>query len=75
METNLDHILIFRTNIGAIDSNTPIYHALENHPAIAQWSIDCEDTDCVLRVVSETLRPNHINQLVRGHGFDCNELD
>lgn len=75
METNLDHIFVFKTNISVVSEDCMLRRAFENHPDIDQWSVDCEDTDCVLRIVSPTLSPRYIERLVNLHGFDCTELD
>ncbi|MBS7254559.1 hypothetical protein [Flavobacterium branchiicola] len=74
METDLNTIHIFKTNISAIDSNCAAHSALNNHEEIQQWSIDCEDIDCVLRVVSEQLKPEEIITLISDLGFECQEL-
>jgi hypothetical protein len=74
METDLNTIHIFKTNISAIDSNCPAHFALNNHQNIEQWSVDCEDVDCVLRVVSETLKPDEIIKIISDLGFECQEL-
>ncbi|WPO78909.1 hypothetical protein [Flavobacterium sp. KACC 22761] len=74
METDLNTIHIFKTNIGTIDSSSIAYQILSNHPQIQDWSIDCEDVDCVLRVVSETLKPEEIIKLIRDFGHACQEL-
>ena len=75
MGTNLDHILIFKTNIRTLPKDCDMHYILSNHNAISQWSIDCEDVDCVLRVVSETLTPSTIIDLVSQHGYHCSELE
>ncbi|MCC9016519.1 MULTISPECIES: hypothetical protein [Flavobacterium] len=75
METNLSTIHIFKTNIGDKDPNCPIRQKLDTHTDIQQWSIDCEDVDCVLRVVSETLHPETIIDMVTSFGHECQELD
>ncbi|MDQ6470838.1 hypothetical protein RB619_09315 [Flavobacterium sp. LHD-80] len=74
METDLNTIHIFKTNIGTVDSNSVAHKILSSHPEIQQWSIDCEDVDCVLRVVSETLKPQEIVKLIRDFGHACQEL-
>ena len=74
METDLNIIHIFKTNISAIDANCPAHYTLNNHPEIEQWSIDCDDIDCVLRVVSETLKPDEIIKIINDIGFECQEL-
>lgn len=74
METDLNTIHIFKTNISAIDSNCAAHYALNNREDIQQWSIDCEDIDCVLRVVSEQLKPEEIITIISSLGFECQEL-
>lgn len=75
METNLDTIHIFKTNIGDQDPTCPVRQKLNAHSAIQQWSIDCDDVDCVLRVVSETLMPETIIDMITESGHECQELD
>lgn len=74
METNLNSIHIFKTNIKQIAPNCVIDQTLTNHLDIQQWSIDIEDVDCVLRVVSETLTAHEIMNLINQTGYDCQEL-
>lgn len=75
METNPDHILIFKTNICEVDQHSDLHRTLTAHPEIIEWSVDTEDTDCVLRVVSEKLQPDHITEIITQHGYHCSELD
>lgn len=75
METNLNHIHIFKTNICHVDAQSGLHQMLSSHPEILQWSVDTEDQDCVLRVVSQKLKPNHIAAMITSHGYDCSELD
>jgi hypothetical protein len=74
MKTDLNTIHIFKTNIGTIDPNCTAHQALNNHPEIEQWSVDCEDVDCVLRIVSETLKPEAIINIISDLGYNCQEL-
>jgi hypothetical protein len=74
METDLQKIHIFKTDIAKIDSNCPMQQTLTNHSDIQEWSIDCEDVDRVLRVVSEKLNPDAIISLVTDFGHECQEL-
>ena len=73
METKLEHILIFKTNIRLVCDNCR--RTLDADPAIQQWSVDSNDTDCVLRIVSETLKSNDINNLIYALGYECSELE
>lgn len=74
METNLNAIHIFKTNIKQIAPNCVIDQILTNHLDIEQWSIDVEDIDCVLRVVSEKLKAEEIINLINATGYECQEL-
>ena len=73
MET-LDHIHVFRTNLGKLCRNCEAAKILNSLTEITQWSIDAEDADCVLRVVSEKLRPRTIINIIKSLGYECAEL-
>jgi len=75
MERDLHYIHVFKTNITQVDPVCAMKNALDNHKDILQWSIDCEDVDCVLRVVSETLLPETIINLIHQFGYQCQELN
>ena len=74
METNLQKIHVFKTNIDQIYPDCAVNITLSNHLDIEQWSIDCEDCDRVLRVVSETLNPDVIITIINSLGHECQEL-
>jgi hypothetical protein len=74
METNLQKIHIFKTDIEKIDPTCVVHKTLDNHLDIQQWSVDCEDVDCVLRVVSEKLKPEVIINIINELGHECQEL-
>jgi hypothetical protein len=74
MKPDLNTIHIFKTNIKKTDGCT-MHQTLDNHTAIQQWSIDHEDVDCVLRVVSETLEPKEIIAIINTLGYECQELN
>ena len=71
---NLTHIKIFKTNIQANDKML-IKVFLDNIPSIEEWNVDCEDIDCVLRVVCYTLSSEEIIKLINEAGFECQELE
>lgn len=74
METNLNSIHVFKTNIKEIAPNCVVDQILTNHSDIQQWSIDLEDIDAVLRIVSKTLRTEEIIKLINATGYECQEL-
>jgi hypothetical protein len=74
METNSNTILIFATNLKTERDKTIITTVLNNNPEIEQWSIDLEDIDSVLRIVSTTLNAKKIIQIIKEQDFKCSEL-
>lgn len=69
-----EHILLFKTNINC-DSDKQLLHTLlDTDHAVESWSIDMEDEDCVLRIVSPTISHRQIIQLLNNHGHQCCEL-
>ncbi|HMH31506.1 MAG TPA: hypothetical protein VK543_00660 [Puia sp.] len=75
MTTDINHILIFRTNIQTKRDKLRIQHELDTLDTIQQWNIDLEDIDCVLRIVSDRLTPEQIISVVKDSGFECSELE
>lgn len=71
---NLDHILVFKTNISCEEEKQLLHTIFDTHSDIESWSIDMEDKDCVLRVVSYTLSYNQIIKIINHHGYECYEL-
>jgi hypothetical protein len=71
---NFDHILLFKTNIRCADDKARLYTTLNNNADIERWSVDTEDEDCVLRIVSYTLTHQQIIELINIHGYNCCEL-
>jgi len=72
--TKLDHIHIFATDIKGFRHGCELPQIFDTHAGISEWSLDAEDVDCVLRVVSPSLTPKQIVQIVRQHGYNCHEL-
>ena len=71
---NFDHILLFKTNINCDGDKQLLHTLLDNNPDIKCWSIDMEDEDCVLRIISYTLSHAQIIELIKPHGYQCCEL-
>lgn len=75
MTENLAHILVFKTNIHTDMDKHRIKETLSSVKAIEEWSVDTEDIDRVLRVVSYELCPEEIIKTINAIGFNCQELD
>ena len=74
MKHNIEEILLFKTNIASPADKHVLKTAFDLHPHIRHWSIDLDDTDHVLRVVSPVLSHETIIDMVTKHGYNCEEL-
>jgi hypothetical protein len=72
---NLTHIQVFKTNIKTPEDKQRVRAVFDLHPGVDEWSVDCDDIDCVLRVVSYTLSADAIIRLINKSGFECQELE
>lgn len=75
MDTNFDNILVFATNIKTESEKRQVSKILDENSEILQWSIDQEDIDCVLRIVSDKLSIPQIIKIINTHNFHCAELE
>lgn len=67
------NILLFQTNIEK--DHLPVLHSLlDPIQDIERWSIDLDDEDKVLRIVSRNLTISHINILLHKEGFESRHL-
>ncbi|MBB5397116.1 hypothetical protein [Mucilaginibacter sp. AK015] len=74
MIENFDHILLFKTNVRCHDDKQLLHTLFDNNIDIKCWSVDMEDEDCVLRIVSYTLNHSQIIKLINRLGYQCCEL-
>lgn len=72
---NIDHILLFKTDISTDADRQTLQPVLDNLAGIRQWSVDLNDCDCVLRIESETINHQQVINLITNHGFQCRELE
>jgi hypothetical protein len=75
MTIDLSNILIFKTNIQTEFDKLRIKNVLDASQKILKWNIDMEDCDHVLRIVSDSLKPEQIISVLDYVGFECSELE
>ena len=75
MKAPINNIYIFRSNISTAADRLVIRDTLDIHPQIEEWSVDLEDEDYVLRIISAQLDCKKIKELVNLCGYTCEELD
>lgn len=74
MTHNTQNILVFKTNIRTKTDTLIIKDIFATRAQIDNWTIDTEDEDCVLRVVSNNLSAENIIELIKDKGYQCHEL-
>lgn len=74
MTDNFDHVLLFKTNISCNGDKLFLHAVLDSNTDIEKWTLDLEDEDCVLRIISYTLTHQQIIILLTNHGYQCSEL-
>jgi hypothetical protein len=75
MTIDVSNILIFKTNIRTEFDKLRIKNVLDASHKVLKWSVDMEDVDHVLRVISDSLSPEQIISVLDYVGFECAELD
>ena len=75
MTIDLSNIFIFKTNIQTEFDKLRIKNVLDASQKVLKWNIDMDDEDRVLRIVSDSLRPEQIISLLDYVGFECSELE
>lgn len=75
MTIDLSNIFIFKTNIKTEFDKLRIKNVLDASQKVLKWNIDMDDADRVLRIVSDSLRPEQIISVLDYVGFECTELE
>ena len=66
---------IFKTNINSRYEVDEIKPLLNNQPIISRWSVDMQDVDRVLKIVTKEDTCEHVFiDLVTSRGYACEEL-
>jgi|HubBroStandDraft_2_1064218.scaffolds.fasta_scaffold597554_2 hypothetical protein len=73
-DTQTQQILVFKTNILSQQQERNVRALLDKAAGILKWNFDHYDCDHVLRVVTDSLYPEYIQEIIRQAGFDCTEL-
>lgn len=74
MNTLINHILVFKTNILSNHAEAQVAHILNAHPNIMQWNVDHDDIDEVLRIVALGLDEAEVIYLLGQEGLHCEPL-
>ena len=75
MEYTLDHVFDFKTDVQTEYDKNRLIALLLDREQIEDCSIDLDDIDSVLRVISSKLSGRQITELINQQGFSCTELE
>lgn len=70
-----DLVMVFKTNIRTEGDVHCVSGMLNAQQHITEWSVDTEDVDCVLRILSCKLQCHDVIKLIGLHGYECTELE
>lgn len=74
MTLDIRNVLVFKTNIRTKTDTLIVKDMLAANSEVHDWSIDTEDEDCVLRIISNELSAENIIDLLKSKGYQCHEL-
>lgn len=68
------NILVFKTNLINAHRIMDIESSLDVHPNIYQWNVDLHDCDKVLRILSNSIVAEEVENILLNAGYYCEEL-
>lgn len=67
-------ILVFKTNLTNARRISDIEIPLDIHPNIIRWNVDLNDSDNILRIVSNNIAAAEVESMILSAGYYCEEL-
>ena len=67
-------ILVFKTNLTDPGRISEVESYLDIHPGIHDWNVDLNDCDNILRIVSRSIAPSEVENMILDAGYYCEEL-
>ena len=67
-------ILIFKTNLTDARRISDVEVTLDVHPQIIGWNVDLNDSDNILRIVSNNIAATEVESMLLSAGYYCEEL-
>ena len=68
-------VLVFKTSVQSYESVDQLKPLLDTLAGNGKWNFALDDCDRILRIVSNSIRPEEAIVLLAGQGFSCRELD
>ncbi len=68
-------ILIFATSVQSTDQVRILTPQINSLAGKGRWNFALDDSDKILRIASDQVKPQQAIALLEKYGFQCNELD
>ncbi len=68
-------ILVFATSVQSTDQVRILAPQINSLAGKGRWNFALDDSDKILRIASDRVKPQQAVALLEKYGFECNELD
>jgi hypothetical protein len=69
------NVIVFKTSVETPDHISYLAPVLNSLAGRGAWNFDLTDCDRILRIVSDTIRPETAARALSAYGFSCHELE
>ena len=69
------NVLVFSTSVQSMEQVQSLKPKIDSLAGNGKWNFALDDTDRILRIVSNGVKPQRAIQLLNQHGFECRELN
>jgi hypothetical protein len=67
-------VLVFSTSVQSMEQVRNLQPKIDLLAGKGKWNFALDDTDRILRIVSDVVKPQSAIRLLNQHGFECQEL-
>jgi hypothetical protein len=68
-------VIVFKTSVDSADQVSQLRPWLDTLAGDGCWNFALDDCDRILRVVSDSIKPQAAIRILEEHGFSCYELE
>jgi hypothetical protein len=68
------NVLVFSTSVQSMEQVQSLKPKIDSLAGKGKWNFALDDTDRILRIVSNGVKPQVAIQLLNQYGFECHEL-
>jgi hypothetical protein len=69
------NVIVFKTSVETMEHITHLAPVLDSLAGRGTWNFDLTDCDRILRIISDTVKPEAAVHLLSDFGFVCRELE